>query len=95
MRRRKSLSWSHFNTQTESITGAVIEMACQAPCGGRRDDFSGLVRGLDSRTLPSEGRDLRLEILRICLEIRHCWQGLDELFSYRVQTRVLKQPSRR
>ncbi len=84
-----------FDTQTEPITGVVIEMASQTPCGGRRDDFSGLVRGLDSRTLPSEGRGLRLKMLRVYPEIRHFWQGLDELFSYRVQTRVLKQPSRR
>ncbi len=84
-----------FDTQTEPITGVVIEMACQAPCGGRRDDFSGLVRALDSRTLPSEGRGPRLETLRVCPKIWHCWHGLDKLFSYRVQTRVLKQPSRR
>ncbi len=84
-----------FDSQAKSITGAVIEMTSQSPCGGRRDDFSGLVRGLDSRTLPSEGSGLRLEMLRVYPEIRHCWQGLDELFSYRVQTRVLKQPSRR
>ena len=27
---------------------------------------------------------------RVCQEIRHCWQELDELFFSRVQTRVLK-----